>query len=276
VSASTVVPERSSDREDESAAGQPVTFVRVLNSEWVKFRSLRSTWFVLSATVLVMFVLAMVIAYNTRHLTGHQDANDVVPSSPLQGSDLAQLLVGALGILFVSGEFSTGMIRSTFAAVPKRLPVLWAKLAVFVVVIAVTMTATSVGSFLASQAFIGHYRTAYTLSSPGALRVVLGTGLYLTLIGVIGAMIGWIVRSTPGSLVTFVALMLVLPGLFGNFLQHWGKVVNEYLPTPAGQGLNSSLPDSPHLSTGAGLAVLLAWVAAATLVAVATLRRRDA
>ena len=95
-------------------------------------------------------------------------------------------------------------------------------------------------------------------------------------IGVIGAMIAWIVRSTPGGIVAIAALMLVLPGLFGNFLQHWGQVVNEYLPTPAGQVLNSSIPDSPHLSTGAGIVVLFAWVAAALAVAVVTLRRRDA
>ena len=260
----------------EVAGDQPVTFVRVLRSEWIKYRSLRSTWAVLGVTVLAMLVLALVIGYNTRHVTGNQDANDLVLSSPLQGSDLAQLLVGALGVLVVSGEFSTGMVRSTFAAVPKRLPVLWAKLVVFVVSTAVLMMAISVISFLASQALIGHYRTAYSLSSPGAVHIVLGTGIYLTMIGVIGMMIGWIVRSTPGSLVAFATLILVLPATFGNFLQNWGKTVNQYSPPQAGSSFTSSLPDTPYLSAWNGFWVLLAWVVAATAVAVITLRRRDA
>lgn len=276
MSAPTLV--ETSDRvpEVDASGGQPVTFGRVLRSEWIKYRSLRSTWAVLGVTVLAMLVLALVIGYNTRHLTGNQDANDLVPSSPLQGSDLAQLLVGALGVLIVSGEFSTGMIRSTFAAVPKRLPVLWAKLVVFVISTAVVMTAVSIVAFLASQALIGHYRTAYSLSSPGALHVVLGTGLYLTMIGVIGMMIAWIVRSTPGSLVTFVALILVLPALFANFLQNWGKTVSQYSLPQAGSSFTSSLPDAPHLSAWNGFWVMLAWVVAATVAAVITLRRRDA
>ena len=179
-------------------------------------------------------------------------------------------------MLFVSGEFSTGMVRSTFAAVPRRLPVLWAKLVVFVVSTGVLMTAISVVSFLASQAFIGHYRSSYSLSSPGALHVVLGTGLYLTMIGVIGMMIGWIVRSTPGSLVTFAVLILVLPATFANFLQKWGQTVNQYSPPQAGSSFSSSLPDIPYLSAWNGFWVLLAWVVAVTAAAVVTLRRRDA
>ena len=254
----------------------PVTLPRVLTSEWIKFRTLRSSWFVLGGAVLGMFVLSLVIAYNTRHLTAHQDANDLVPSATLQGYYLAQLLVGALGVLYVSGEFSTGMIRSTFAAVPRRLPVLWAKLLVFLVVTAVSMIAISVLAFLASQAFIGHYRTGFSLSDPGVLRVVLGTGLYLTLVGAIGGMLGWIVRSTPGALVSYFALMLLFPVLFGNLLGTWGKDVAEYLPVQAGGAFATSLPESPHLSPWAGFAVLLAWVVVGVAVAVVTLRRRDA
>ncbi len=262
--------------QNNSTIVEPVTLPRAVKSEWVKFRSLRSSWFVLGGAVLGMLVLSLVIAYNTRHLTAQQDTNDLVPSATLQGYYLAQLLIGALGVLFVSGEFSTGMIRSTFAAVPKRLPVLWAKLIVFVVVTAVAMITISIVAFLASQAFIGHYRTGFSLSDPGALRVVLGTGVYLTLVGVIGGMLGWIVRSTPGALVSYFALTLLFPVLFGNLLGAWGKHVAEFLPAQAGGAFATSIPESPHLSQWAGFFVLVAWVVVGIGVAAVSVRRRDA
>ena len=196
-------------------------------------------------------------------------------SSTLQGYYLGQLLIGALGVLFVTGEYGTGMISSTFSAVPRRLPVLWAKLIVFVGVTALSMTAISLLTFLASQGLLSHYRPGFSLSDPGALRVVLATGLYLTLVGVIGAMIGWIVRSTPGALVSFFALLLVLPIVFGNLFGTWGGHVAEFLPDSAGAAFASSLPESPHLSAWAGLFVLLGWVVALVATAVVTLRRRD-
>jgi ABC-type transport system involved in multi-copper enzyme maturation permease subunit len=254
---------------------EPVTLPRTLKSEWIKFRSLRSSWAVLGGAVAGMLVIGLIVAFNTRHLTGNQDANDLAPSATLQGYYLGQLLIGALGVLFVSGEFSTGMIYSTFTAIPKRIPVLWAKLVVFTAVTAVSMVTMSVVSFLAAQAVIGQVRPGYSLSDPGVWRVVLGTGLYLTLVGVIGGMIGWIVRSTPGSLVTYFALMLVLPVL-GELFGPSGLRLTQFLPGPAGSAFVASVSDSPHLSAGVGLLVLCAWVVAGDSVATVSLRRRDA
>ncbi len=180
----TPAPGQHSTRTE--VASEPVTLARVIRSEWIKFRTLRSTLAVLGAAVAGMIGIALIVAYNTRVLTANIQPDDAVPSSTLQGYYLGQLLVGALGVLFVTGEYSTGMIRSTLAAVPRRLPVLWAKLIVFVVVTAVAMTASCLVAFVAAQALIGHYRTGYKLSDPGVLRVVLGTGVYLTLLGLLG------------------------------------------------------------------------------------------
>jgi ABC-2 type transport system permease protein len=257
---------------------EPVTLRRVIGSEWTKFRTLRSTLAVLGAAIVGMLAIALVVAYNTRHLTANLQADDVAPSSTLQGYYLGQLLIGALGVLFVTGEYSTGMIRSTFAAVPKRLPVLWAKLVVFAAVTAASMITVCVVAFLAAQGLISHYRTGFSLGDPGVLRVVLGTGLYLTLIGVIGAMIGWIVRSTPGALVAYIAVILVLPVLFGNVLGTWGKDIAKYLPSQAGGSFVRSIPgtDGPALSPWPGLLVLVVWVAVGIGVVAVQLRRRDA
>ena len=104
-------------------------------------------------------------------------------------------------MLVVTGEYSTGMIRSTFAAVPRRLPVLWAKIVVVVVVVGTAMVVASVAAFLVAQAVLSGHRATFSLSDPAVLRVVIGTGVYLTLICLLGSAVAWIIRSTPGSLV---------------------------------------------------------------------------
>lgn len=279
MSSSAVVTPPSAARRAAApdAAAQPVTLRRVIRSEWIKFWTLRSTWAVLGAAVVGMLVLAVVVAYNTRHLTSNLQANDIAPSATLQGYFLAELLIGALGVLFVSGEYSTGMIRSTLVAVPRRLPVLWAKLVVFVTITAVSMITVSIVAFVSAQALLSHYRTGFSLSDPGVLRVVIGTGVYLTLVGMIGAALGWIVRSTPGALVTYFAIVLVLPVLFGDALGNWGKEVAQFLPGQAGASFSTSIPESSYsLSPWVGLLVLAGWVAVALAIAAGVLRRRDA
>lgn len=254
----------------------PVTLPRVINSEWIKFRTLRSSWAVLGAAVVGMELIALLVAYNTRHLSPTLQPDDLVPSASMQGYYLGQMLIGALGVLFVSGEYSTGMIRSTFAAVPRRLPVLWGKLIVFSAVTCVAMVLVSVVAFVSAQAVTARYRSGYSLSDPGVLRVVLGTGLYLVLVGLIGGALGWIVRSTPGSLVAYFATVLVLPVLFGNVLGNWGKNIAQFLPSEAGRSFVSSLHQPYSLAPSVGAAVLIGWVVVAVGVAVLRVRTRDA
>ena len=257
-------------------ATEPVTLRRVVRSEWIKFGTLRSTVAVLSAAAAGMVLIALIVGYNTRHLTGNIQPDDHVQSSTLQGYYLGQLLIGALGVLFVSGEYSTGMIRSTLTAVPRRLPVLWAKLLVFVSIVAVTMVAASVIAFLCAQAVISASRPGYSLADPGVLRVVIGTGLYLTLIGLIGVALAWIVRSTPGALVAYIAVILVVPVLFSTVLGQWGKDIAKFMPSQAGASFVSSLREPDSLTPWAGLGVLVAWAVLGIGIAAWQLRRKDA
>jgi uncharacterized integral membrane protein len=262
-------------------AGQPVesrplTFLRVVKSEWVKFRSLRSSWAVLAGAVLGMVLIAVLIAYNTRHVTPNIQANDLAASSPLQGWYLGMYLIGALGVLFVTGEYGTGMIRSTLTAVPKRLPVLLAKLVVFVIITATAMIAASLVAFLAAQAFISHYRHGFSLGDPGVLRVVIGTGVFLTLLGMFGAGLGWIIRNTPGALVTYFALLVALPVVFASFLGGWGKTVAEYFPIYAGGSFVQTLRDPNTVAPWTGLLVVVLWVVVTLTIGAVVLRRRDA
>lgn len=255
---------------------EPVTTRRAISSEWIKFKTLRSTWAVLGASLAGMVVIGLFVAYNTRHLTPNLQANDIAPSATLQGFYLAQLLIGALGVLVVTGEYSTGMIRATLAAVPKRVPVLWAKLVVFTAIVAPSTIVVSFVAFLSAQGLLSQYRPGWSLGDPGVLRVVLGTGIYLTLIGVIGGCIGWIVRSTPGALVVFVALVLVLPVLFSEALGPLGMNIGKFFPSQAGGRFAESIPARYALTPWWGLAVLAGWAVVGLVVALAVLRSRDA
>lgn len=252
-----------------------VTQRRVIASELVKFVSLRSTVLVLAAAMLAMVAFGAIIAFNTRNPVG-QDPEDLVASGPLQGYYLGQLLMGALGVLIVSGEYSTGMIRATLAAVPTRTPVLIGKAVVFVAVAGVLMTAASVAAFFAAQAMLSGYRPIFSLSDGDTLRVVIGTGVYLTLVGLIGSALAWMVRSTPGALVATLAIILVLPLLFELVFPSWGDYIAAYLPTGAGASFSTNLPQPHALSPWLGLGVMVAWVVIGLCAALAVLRRRDA
>jgi ABC-2 type transport system permease protein len=271
----------------DRAAGRPasyqptgprlrVTFPRVVASEWIKFRTLRSSWIVLLAALVAMVAIGALIGYNTgSHWGGSIDPEDRVASAPLQGLYLAQLLIGVLGVLFVSGEYTTGMIRSTLAAVPTRLPVLGAKAVVFGAVTVVSLVPASFVAFFAAQAFLHHYGHGTALSAPTTLRVIIATGLYLALIGLLGSALGWIVRSTPGGISALVGLLLVVPVILGVLPGQWSKDVAKYLPSEAGASFYTTLRGDNALSPGGGLLVLVLWVAGALVTAAVLLKRRD-
>jgi ABC-2 type transport system permease protein len=252
-----------------------VTQPRVIASEWLKFRSLRSTLLVLATAVVGMVAFGAIIAFNTRNPAG-VDPEDLVASGPLQGYYLGQLLMGALGVLVVSGEYSSGMIRATLAAVPRRRPVLVGKAVVFAVVVGASMLVASVLAFLVAQAVLSGHRPTFSLADGSTLRVVVGTGVYLTLVGLIGSVFAWIVRSTPGALVATFAVVLVLPILFELVFPSWGQYIAAYLPTGAGQSFSTNLAQPHALSPWVGLAVMVAWVAGGLVAAAVVLDRSDA
>jgi len=276
IAAPEAAPRARVQPKEPSPERNVVTFPRVIHSEWIKFRTLRSSWLVLFSAVAALILIGVLIGYNTgKHWQGLAP-EDAAPSSPLQGHFLAQLLIGVLGVLFVSGEYSTGMIRSTLAAVPKRVPVVAAKAIVFAAVALVALIPASVLAFMGAQGFLSHYGHGASWSDPTVVRVVIGTGVYLALIGLLGGALGWILRSTPGGISTLVGILLVLPVLLRVLPGAWAKNAYEYLPGNAGESFITSLHTSGTLTPWAGLAVLVAWVLGALTVAAVLLRRRDA
>lgn len=256
----------------------PVTQVRVLRSEWIKLWTLRSTWITLLAALVGMVGIGYLVSYEGRvHYTsmGLVDRLTFDPTMhSLFGVYLAQLAIGVLGVLVISGEYATGMIRATLAAVPTRLPVLWAKLAVFGFVTLVVMMVASFAAFLGGQKLLHPYGT--TLSHPHVLRAVIGVGLYLTVVALLAIGLGFIIRNTAGAIATLFGLLLVAPVLIRAFPSSWQDHISPYLPSNAGSTLFDLHPETRSLAPWTGFGVFCAWAAASIVAAAIVLRRRDA
>ena len=181
-----------------------------------------------------------------------------------------------LGVLAITAEYSTGMIRATLAAVPRRLPVLWAKAAVYAAVVFVLALPAVGAAFLVGQSILAGRHIEIALSHPGVPRALVGAALYLTVIGVFGLGLGAIMRSTAGGIAVFAAILFVIPPLTNVLPQSWQDAADPYLPSNAGEAV-FSLTGGPHtLRPWTGFAVLCAYTAVTLAVAAALLLRRDA
>ncbi len=279
MSGTTLSPAASPvDASRPSPAKAGPTQLRAINSELVKMRTLRSTALTLLAAVIGLAGLGLLISAVTNSNFSHMDPGELARFDPvgrsLGGVNIAQLAIGVLGVLLISGEYGTGMVRSTFAAIPTRLPVLWAKTGLYAVVTFLVMAPSAFVAFLGGQQLLGKHGT--TLSSPHALRAVVGVALYLTVVAVLAVALGFIVRSTAGGIAALFALLLVLPGL-GNLLPtSWQTNVLPYLPSNAGSALYTLHPDNPGtLAPWTGFAVMCLWAAVTLVTAAIVLKRRD-
>lgn len=246
----------------------------LLRGEWIKLRSLRSTWWTLGGALAAMIALGLVVAGTSEPPGGGDGGFAVDPVSlSLAGYTIAQLAVAVLGVLVVSGEYASGTVRSTFAAVPRRWPVVVAKAVVLGAVVFVTTTAAAFVSFFGGQALYG--AGAASITDDGALRMVLGTGLYLTAIALLAMTIGWLLRSTAGGIASALGLILVLPVVAGLLPGSWGTESVRWLPSRAGSSLITLTTGPDSFGPWAGYAVLLGWVVALLVLATVLLRRRD-
>lgn len=258
-----------------------VTQLKVVRSEWIKLRTLRSTFWSLLAAIVAMLAVGLLFSWvfsdQWTTMNSHRKADFNAITIPLRGWFFAQLAVGVLGVMVVSGEYSTGMIRASLSAVPGRLPVLWAKAAVFSVVVLVLTTVTSFAAFYGGQAFFSTQHIQTTISAPGALRIVTGVGLYLTVVGLFSVAFGALLRNTAGAIATVFGVLLVLPVL-GEVLMatSWGPHITPYLPSNAGQALLTVTPGQYEMSPWTGFALFCGYTAVAMAAAAFSLRRRDA
>ncbi len=279
-----------------------VTQSRAVVSEWIKFRSLRSTWWSIGIALLISIGLGILFSdLRGNDLASHGGFEPDQTALTLRGFYLAQLAVGVLGVLFISGEYSTGMIRATLSAVPKRVPVWAGKIAIFAAVIfAVTLVAAFI-AFLGGQAVLSAYQVhgiflsgpngnigfspgsagtvhslGVSISHPGSIRAIFGAALYMVGIGLLGLGCGFILRNTGGAIAALFGLVLVLPllaqALPGSMQQH----VTKYLPLIAGTAGMNTVSSTDQLAPWAGLGVFALYVVAALGIGLLVLRRRDA
>jgi hypothetical protein len=257
-----------------------VSFGRTIRSEWVKFRSLSSNWITMLAAAALVIGIGALAAYlggdfgDGGNGPGAMNADPTTTS--LGGTTLAQIIVGIVGVLAITSEFANGMIRTTFAAIPKRLPVLWAKVVVVAGATFAVMLPTVFAAFFIGQAIIGGNLNA-SLTDDGVLRAVIGSAGYMTAVALLGLSLGSILRQAAGAIGTIFALLMIAPGLLGLVLpSSIEDAVLKFLPSNAASAITSVGSTEGLLSPVARSLVLAAWVVGSLAVAAALLKRRDA
>ena len=256
---------------------RPVTARRVLLSEWVKLRSLRSTAWTLLSAVVLMIGIGWLAGWGANDTWSDLSPQEQATFSPvdvtLAGFYLAQLAVSVLGVLLVTGEYATGMVRATFAAVPRRLPVLWAKAVLFAGVTFALMLVAAIAAFFGGQELLGEH--GVPLSQAGAIRGIVGVAGYLTVVAVLAVALGFIIRSTAGGVATMCGLLLVAPTAGLLLPASWREQLLPYLPSNAGAAVFSAQPSPDSLSAAAGSITLAVWLLTVVIAAALVLTRRD-
>ena len=257
-----------------------VTFPGVLLSEWTKFRTVRSTAWSLGIGILLTTAIPLIPAFVTDSQWAHASAADRTSHSPLDialvGVYIAQLAIAVLGVLMITAEYSTGSSRSTFTAVPKRLPVLWAKLIDYALVSIALMVPAVLVSFFETQTILSDIpQLQISFEAPGIARCVLMAAVYVMLVGIFALALGAIVRNTAGGIALFVGIFFVVPPLMLTLPQRWQNAITPYLPSEAGRQIFALHHDPQTLTPLAGGLVFAGYCAVAIAIAAVLLQRRD-
>lgn len=267
--------------------GPGPAFHRVLNSEFIKFRTLLSTLILLASTAVVMVGFAALAAWGTGQFADQAardpeaaaamaaQGGDLAVSIPTSGISFAQLILGSLGVLLMSSEFTTGMARSTFAAVPKRLSPFLAKL---IVVVVSAFLLTAVATYIAglvSLPIVDNYNLKLDLGSSQSIKLLLVNSIYVAAVAAIGMALGTIVRNSAGGIMSLVGLLFVAPIAFQLIPGDFFKEANKYLPTSTISPMTAveHVPDT--LEAWQAALVLAAWVVVPVVIAMILLKKRD-
>ena len=252
-----------------------VTFPRLLRSETIKFFTVRSTLWSLSVAVVLMvgFAAIMAFAAKSEDVFGATGV-PVGAMAPVVGVYFSQLVYVVLGVIGIGSEYSTGMIRSTFSAAPRRVPALLAKTVVLGAATFLVSLASALVAFTVVQAILSSTTLSASLSDPHVGRMLVGAALYLAFLTMFSLAVGAIVRNTAAGISIIVGLLLILPTFLPIIPWQPLKDLVKYLPS-VGDSVFSPPGLSVH-STWVGFAILVAWTVAATVVAAVLLKRRDA
>lgn len=293
----------------ERATGGSLTFTGVLRSEWIKFRSLRSTQLLLAFTFLAVVGVGAFAAW-TRGLIVEQIAQSgpsavsgpplpgegapqltieqavdianqqglMIYGTPIAGLQLGILVLGALAVLLISSEFGTGMIRSTMTAIPKRLPAFFAKAIVLIVVSYLVTLLAAFATFLVSMPIMKSFGIDLTLNMDGVMYSILMGGVYVAGVSLIGLSLGTLIRSSAGGVIVLVALFFLLEiatSLMSLIPGEFWKYVGQYVPSVAGGRMLEIGEKTAFISPLSGGLIFLAWIVLITVPAIISLKTRD-
>lgn len=264
---------------DHALGGPQAWFRDLVAAEWIKFRSVRSTYWVLLLAAVPSIAVGILVSQNIA--SGWEvlkakgfDFDNLLVS--FRGFQFGQLVFGALGVLVISSEYSSGLIRTTFAAAPQRRAVLAAKATVLGTVALVFGELLAFIAFFGSQAFLHGIGRGQSITSPGALRAVLCVGFGMAVIALIGTALGALLRSPAGAISATFGFVFILPGVVSGFPSPWNDRIGKFLPDIAITQLVSQNADSSMLSRPWSFVVLLAYPVVLMALAAYFLKRRDA
>ncbi|GAB7190853.1 hypothetical protein NUM3379_15600 [Kineococcus sp. NUM-3379] len=269
----------------QRVAVHPSTTRRLVTAEWIKLRSLRSSWWVLALGVLFIPLFAVSRVFSIAQVPEAVGTAGLVGAVYVtSGVALTQLAFCTLAVLGITGEYGTGQIRSTFAAAPTRLPALAAKLLVTVLVVFAASAVAVALAWAASAPWFDETGMSIDLLRAEDARIVLGAPLYLAAASALAFGIGTIVRNSAAGVALVLGLLLVVENLLSLIPWTPLQTFAAHLPVTAGSRLLHSeavgsvltTSSSGALSPWGGFAVMLAWVVAVLLVAGVLVRRRDA
>jgi hypothetical protein len=254
-------------------------FIDILRSEFLKLRTVRSTlWTLVTAVVSNVVLAALAGIFIAGRLSSAEKAHVDAIQLSQAGVHLSQIAFGVLGVLVITSEYGTGLIRATLAAVPRRRMLLATKAIVFTATALVTGIAASFAAYLVFQASLSGTGTTMrsTLGDPGVLRAVTGGGLYLAALGLLGLGLGAIIRSSAGAIATLFGLLFVPVILVSVLPTTWRDMIGPYLPMNAGEQIYIVHHEPSQLAAWTGFAVFCGYAAAALIAGFIMIKHRDA
>ncbi|UPO76573.1 ABC transporter permease [Arthrobacter sp. Helios] len=267
--------------------GRPVTFGRVLRSEWIKTATVPSTVILLAVSFAVMVGLGALVAWGLVSLATDPEAGppqgigqslqSAAYDVPAAGLPFGQLLIAALAVVLIGSEYTTGMIRATMVAIPTRIPALLGKTLVIAVISFLTGVLAAFTTYLVAQPILAGSDLGFGLDADGVVPAIINTGTVLALIAVMGVAIGALLRSTAGGVVTLVGALFVLPIIAGLLtgLADWVADAARFLPSNAAAQLVATRIEPEAFNQVEGGLILAGWAVVLLAAAAVVIKKRD-
>lgn len=279
MSTETTQPRPAPSSPGERESGRDGNILQVMGSEWLKLWSLRSTGWTLLIMLVVSVGFSVLASWGTAsHLKEARAGGNVIDPTAisLAGLTFGQLALAVLGVLVISGEYSTGAIKSSLTAVPQRITFLTAKVVVFTVVAIVSAIITSFVCFFSGMIFFNHHDAGMAIGDPHVLRAIIGGGLVMTVSGLLGVAIGTLLRHSAGAITITVGLLFVVPIVLSAVPAQIVQDINKYFLVDASQQVTQVIPTGDLLGPWPGFIVYAAEAVFLLVVGAVLLQRRDA